>query len=492
MPSDKDYYSLLGVSRNATPEQLRRAYREAALRFHPDKNVAPGDTELFLDVSRAYETLINPEQRAAYDLELEAVEEEMAASASFRCYVKHSRKNLLQLAEPQVHYTLLEITPSLKLPTVRSPINLTIVIDHSTSMRGQRLDRVRLAALDILKGLEADDSASIIAFSDRAETIVSPEQAKDLSSARARLSLLQAGGGTEIGQGLEKGLTVLHRNFNKEGVNHMILLTDGRTYGDEELCIALADKAAEDGISINCVGIGSDWSDRLLDDLASRGGGNVIFLNSPRAIQDLLKDIFDSLGQVLASRVRLDGAIGQQVDLRSAFRLSPEPMPLGDSLPLSLGHLPREETIRLILELVIHPIGEMDNITLAHFNITGDILLTGTQNTNLPVEIEIPVSADPDPDPPPEEIVSALNLIALYGLQEKARHESELGQSARAAKRLENLATHLIAAGERELAKAALSEAVRLSRNHRISSAGEKVLKYGTRALLLPPSSDKL
>jgi len=146
----------------------------------------------------------------------------------------------------------------------------------------------------------------------------------------------------------------------------------------------------------------------------------------------------------------------------------------------------------LILELVIHPIGEMDNITLAHFNITGDILLTGTENTNLPVEIEIPVSADPDPDPPPEEIVSALNLIALYGLQEKARHESELGQSARAAKRLENLATHLIAAGERELAKAALSEAVRLSRNHRISSAGEKVLKYGTRALLLPPSSDKL
>ncbi|MGH2606571.1 MAG: DnaJ domain-containing protein, partial [Anaerolineales bacterium] len=49
MPGKADYYSLLGVPRNASPDQLRRAYREAALRLHPDKNVRPGDTELFLD-----------------------------------------------------------------------------------------------------------------------------------------------------------------------------------------------------------------------------------------------------------------------------------------------------------------------------------------------------------------------------------------------------------------------------------------------------------
>lgn len=491
MSSVKDHYTILGVSRNATPDELRRAYREAALRLHPDKNIAPGDTELFLEISRAYETLIDPEQRKAYNKELEAAEDIMAAEASFQCKIQHSRKNLLQIGEPQVHYLLLEIYASEQLPSTRSPINMTIVVDRSTSMRGQRLDQVRSAALDILKDLESIDSASVVAFSDRAEMIVSPDQAKDIPSARARLSLLQAGGGTEIGQGLDMGLKVLHRNFSKEGVNHMVLLTDGRTYGDEELCVALADKASEDGISINCVGIGSDWSDRLLDDLASRSGGNVIFLNSPRAIQDLLRSILDSLSKVVASRVRLEGGVGQQVDLRSAFRIAPEPMPLGDSLPLNLGHLPTEGAIRLILELVIHPIGVVEELILAHFNISGDILRPDVESTSLPVEIEMPVSTNPDADPPPEAIVSALNLIALYGMQEKARHESELGQAKQAAKRLENLATHLIAAGERDLAKAALSEAVRLSQDHRISSAGEKVLKYGTRALLLPPSGDK-
>jgi Ca-activated chloride channel family protein len=481
-----DYYSILSVSRGATQDQLKRAYREAALRLHPDKNVAPGDTELFLDVSRAYETLIDPEQRAAYDRELEASEIATAADASFLCEVQHSRTNLLQLPEPQVHYVMLDVQASPHIPETRSPINLAIIVDHSTSMRGARLDQVRTATLNILKGLQPDDSASVVAFSDRADMVVPSEIAKDIPSARARLSLLQADGGTEIGQGLVLGFNALRENFAENGVNHMILLTDGRTYGDEDLCIALADKASEAGVSINCVGIGSDWSDRLLDDLAGRSGGNVVFLNSPQAIDHLLKSIFTSLSQVVASRVRLEGSIGQQVDLRSAYRLSPEPMPMGDNLPFTLGHLQRNEAIRIILELVIHSTVGIEALTLAHFSITGEILSPDVESSSLPVLIDMPVTTEPDPNPPPPDIVAALNLIGLYDMQEKARHESELGQSAQAAKRLENLATRLIASGERDLAKAALSEAVRLSQSNRISSAGEKALKYGTRALLLP------
>ena len=65
----KDYYALLGVPRNASTEQLRRAYREAAQRLHPDRNVSPGETELFLDVGQAYETLIDKDLRKVYDQE---------------------------------------------------------------------------------------------------------------------------------------------------------------------------------------------------------------------------------------------------------------------------------------------------------------------------------------------------------------------------------------------------------------------------------------
>ena len=481
-----DYYALLGVSRNASEEDIRRAYREAALRLHPDKNAGPEETELFLQVNRAYEVLSDVDQRAGYDRELAEQEATMIAKASFKAHVIQSRNRLLQLDEPQVHYLLIDIEPRGDLPEIRPPINLAIVIDRSTSMRGQRLDHLRTATLKILEDLIESDTTAIVAFSDRAEIIVTPDQARDMSMARARLSQLQADGGTEIGQGLRMALGEIDRNFSRDGINHLILFTDGRTYGDEAECIRLADAAAEQGIIIHGIGIGGDWSDRLLDDIAGRTGGNVSFLDAPEAILAVMEDIFEKLGRTVASRLRMEGSVAQQVDLRSAFRLLPEPMPMGDSLPMTLGNLPRDGVIRVLLEIVIHPIGKISELTLAHFTIDGDILGKGQGTVALPLEVRIPVSDDPDPDPPSEEITAALSQISLYRMQEKARHEAELGQSTQAARRLENLATQLLAEGQRDLAKAALSEADRLAHSRRLSSEGEKVLKYGTRALMIP------
>lgn len=491
MEPAKDFYAVLGVPRNASPEQLRKAYREAAQKLHPDKNIAPGETELFLEVSQAYETLIDPESRAAYDEELAALEEQLASDAALTCTLQHSKPALLRLSEPQVHYVMIDIRGSDKLPDYRPPINLSIVIDRSTSMKGERLDQVRSAVTAILRDLQPQDNASVVAFSDKAEVIVSPNQAKDLSTARARLSLMQADGGTEIAQGLELGLDELHRTFIREGVNHIVLLTDGRTYGDEEQCFELAEQAVKYGISINGVGIGSDWSDRFLDELSSTTGGSVIFLNTPKAVTDLLSGIYDDLSQIVAKRVRLEGATGQSVDLRELFRLLPEPMPLSDALPVTLGNLPKKSSIRVLMEIVVHPSPDLDKLTVAQLTISGELVGRSDGETKIPISIELPLSDEPNADPPPKEIASALNLLSLYKQQEKARHEAELGESAKAARRLENLATQLLAAGERELAKTALNEAVTISQSKRISEEGEKKLKYGTRALLLPAPGRK-
>jgi len=483
-----DYYESLNLPRDASAEDIRRAFREAALKLHPDRNTELGDTERFLNISEAYETLIDEELRKHYDAQLQMDEEAQIQRASFSCHVEYSRKSLLQIGEPQVQYLILNLYPIVHERKERPPINLAIVIDRSTSMRGQRLDRVRSAALAILQNLAPEDAASIIAFSDRAELIVSPKQAQELSTSRARLSLLQAGGGTEIGQGLSMGMKQLQESFLQDGVNHLVLLTDGRTYGDEDLCLEISDRAASRGIAINTIGIGSDWSDRLVDEMATRTGGSVAFLDTPRSIGDFLQDIFDKLGKVYASRMRLGGSLAQQVDLRSAFRLLPEPMPLMDRLPIVLGNLDRDQHIQLLLELVVHPIGNMNELTLAHFSISGNVVGLGSEQHALPLHITMPVSNRPDPDPPPEAIFSALSFITLYRMQEKARHEAELGQVGQAAKRLENLATHLLAAGQRELAKSALNEAARVIHTRHISASGEKELKYGTRNMLMLPA----
>ncbi|MBN1224909.1 MAG: DnaJ domain-containing protein, partial [Candidatus Aminicenantes bacterium] len=63
-----DYYEILGISRNATADEIKKAYRQIALKFHPDKN--PGNKESeekFKAAAEAYSVLIDPEKKAVYD-----------------------------------------------------------------------------------------------------------------------------------------------------------------------------------------------------------------------------------------------------------------------------------------------------------------------------------------------------------------------------------------------------------------------------------------
>ncbi len=62
-----DYYDILGVSRNADKDEIKSAYRKMARRYHPDVNQDPGAEERFKEISRAYEVLSDPENKARYD-----------------------------------------------------------------------------------------------------------------------------------------------------------------------------------------------------------------------------------------------------------------------------------------------------------------------------------------------------------------------------------------------------------------------------------------
>lgn len=65
--TNRDYYEILGVSRDATEEEIKSAYRKKALEWHPDRNKSPEATERFKEINEAYEVLSDPEKRSAYD-----------------------------------------------------------------------------------------------------------------------------------------------------------------------------------------------------------------------------------------------------------------------------------------------------------------------------------------------------------------------------------------------------------------------------------------
>lgn len=62
-----DHYAVLGVPSDSNEEEIRRAYKRLALRYHPDKNSDADAEEKFKQIAQAYEVLIDPEKRTLYD-----------------------------------------------------------------------------------------------------------------------------------------------------------------------------------------------------------------------------------------------------------------------------------------------------------------------------------------------------------------------------------------------------------------------------------------
>src|SRR3972149_7122800 len=63
----RDYYETLGVPRNATPEEVKKAFRRLAMKYHPDRNKSHDAHDRFKAINEAYEVLSDPERRAMYD-----------------------------------------------------------------------------------------------------------------------------------------------------------------------------------------------------------------------------------------------------------------------------------------------------------------------------------------------------------------------------------------------------------------------------------------
>jgi Ca-activated chloride channel family protein len=267
-----DLYAVLNISADATADEIKRAYRELARQVHPDMQDKQSTARLFRQVQEAYEILSDPSKRAAYDRQ--RVEAGLSPKSIFQWKMQPSRTELSVDMDEQVVYLLFDISAGQsEQARGRQAMNLSLVLDRSTSMQGSRLEQTKASAQRMIDSLSEDDALSIVTFSDKAEVVWPSQLVSDPIKTKAKVSAIQASGGTEILQGLLAGLAEIEKRRTQYAVNHVILLTDGQTYGDEERCLSAAEEAARHRIGISAMGIGEDWNDALLDAIASCCGG---------------------------------------------------------------------------------------------------------------------------------------------------------------------------------------------------------------------------
>jgi len=482
--SQKDYYAILDVSLNADEEEIKQAYRQKARDYHPDSG--HGDAERFREAQEAYEVLRDEVLRRAYDRQRE--NRGLSTDAPVVITLLQSRAEVLPLDESQMLYVLIDIQPQPggQAIATRRQLNIALVVDCSTSMSGARMQNVKVAAADLVEALDPLDRLALVAFSDRAEVLAPAHLVDNARIIKSALAGLASGGGTEIYQGLLKGLEEVRRFASPEMINHVILLTDGRTYGDEAHTLTEARRAGAEGISISAFGIGEDWNDQFLDDLARSAGGVSRYISTPSDVRAILKQQIHGLSNTLLQNMKLEINAAPYVYVQGAYRAAPylEILEYPGNGVVSLGSLMAEEPAVVVLELVLDE-SAMGERRIARLDLVGDEVVA-SDPIRLRQDVNVTFTLDPKVEPVPAKLLNHLARLSVFQLQERAWKALDGGDVHGATTYLEYAATRLFDMGHRDLGRAAMLEVGRLARGGDPTKEGRKKLRYGTRVLTSP------
>ncbi len=488
MTQNFDPYAILGVAPSASAEDIRRIYSQLTSRINRRNQVyGNAATDQLYWLTQAYNLLVDPVHRRNYD------ERIRSSDLYFTMRVVPSKSTVIPLPEEQVIYLLADIIPSpaaRKIEERETHLNLTLVIDHSKSMEDEkRMEKVKAAVQTIVTELSSDDVISVVAFNDWSSVIIPATPVQDKMGLRARVSMIQPKGGTEIFKGLSEGVKQVRKHLSRTMVNHIILLTDGRTYGVTDQCLALAKEIASQGIAISAMGLGTDWNDVFLDQLASTTGGSTTFIKSGNMVARFLDDQVRNLSNAFAERVQLSIVPDPGVELEMAFKLSPNPQPLShEGGIIHLGTLQGKRPVSVLLQFQLPRNIQGGYRSIARMVASGDIMPRNAFKHHAVSYLQIEVNQTPtDTEGPPASIIDALSKLTLYQMQEKAQQALKSGDIAEATRCLQFLATRLIDMGQPELGRQAMAEAQHVSQTRAFSNdASGKTMKYSTRALIEP------
>jgi Mg-chelatase subunit ChlD len=190
------------------------------------------------------------------------------------------------------------------------PLNLVLLLDNSGSM--ERSDRVRIirACLNVLAGqLTPQDRVSVVTFARTARLWVDGVPGSQAAASLATAGQLTPEGGTNLEEAMNLGYATALRHYLPDGVNRVVLLTDGAANlgdVDPESLKGKVESQRKQGIALDCFGIGWEgYNDDVLEALARCGDGRYGFVNTPEAASAEFAGQLAGALQVAASDVKV-------------------------------------------------------------------------------------------------------------------------------------------------------------------------------------------
>ncbi|MGI8587371.1 MAG: vWA domain-containing protein [Chloroflexia bacterium] len=404
-----------------------------------------------------------------------------------------ARPTVPVLETEQMVYALVELRPAQDMPATALPLNLSLVLDQSGSMRGAKIERLREATEAVLRLLQPQDSISVVAFNSKTRVLV-PSRGLDEAGRRQvedEIRRLKADGGTNMAPAMDAGLMELRKRTDQAPpgsvVSRMVLLTDGITE-KEKRCLEQGSAAGALGIPIVGLGIGNDWNDKLMEGIAERSGGSADYVRSADEIPRHFQRTVRQMQAVALTNARIEVRSSLGVTCRTIYRVHPliGRIDTGPALlanrrtDVSLGEIEQGHGQTLLLEMVV-PARPPGSYRIAQVGVTYDAPAQRMSGQMARQDVLLEYSANPqllgNADP---VIMNLVEKVTAFKLQTSALADLEAGNVPAATSKLQNAVTRLLNQGDTELAATVQEEISNLERGRVMTPEGRKTIRFGS------------
>ena len=188
--------------------------------------------------------------------------------------------------------------------------NLVFLLDVSGSMNGpDRLGLVQYGLTRLVEGLRAEDRVSIVVYAGASGLVLPPTPGDQEGRIVDALERLSAGGSTAGAEGIELAYRTARRHFDPEGINRVILATDGDFnvgVTDRSELVRMIERERESGVFLTVLGVGrGNLNDAGMEQLADHGNGHYAYLDSRREARRVLVEQADATLVTIAKDVKI-------------------------------------------------------------------------------------------------------------------------------------------------------------------------------------------
>ena len=278
-------------------------------------------------------------------------------------------------------------------PDARRPqLNLGLVVDTSGSMEGDSIEAVRASAKQLIGKLRDGDRVSLVTFDSTAHVVVPNVEIGPANRARilASIDQLVPRGTTALYEGLSSGLTLVARSRLPNGINRIVLLSDGVPNSSANLP-ALVSQLHSYGISVTTLGMGIDYDTRLMTQLARDTGGSFTYIEKPDQVSKVFDDELAKMTTIVGRNLQLAIQPGPGVTILPGPGLSAA----GDGkFYTTIGDLPADESRDIMVPIAVTARGDKSAVELVEGTLSFDDMIGSSGRQTRSAYVGIKASSD--------------------------------------------------------------------------------------------------